>query len=124
MAVLHHFISVSKNQFYDVQIDLQEGLGLIALQGPQSANVLQAIVDDFDLTQVPFMSTFEVSIKGEIYKVSRSGYTGEDGFEISGNESQTLQLIDALMKDERVQLAGLGARDSLRLEAGLCLHGH
>jgi aminomethyltransferase len=70
------------------------------------------------------MGVFKTSINGQMYRVSRSGYTGEDGFEISGDKSSIIAITERLLKDERVQLAGLGARDSLRMEAGLCLHGH
>lgn len=56
--------------------------------------------------------------------ISRSGYTGEDGFEISIPNSETTKFVQLLLEDQRVAPIGLGARDSLRLEAGLCLHGH
>jgi aminomethyltransferase len=70
------------------------------------------------------MGAFTATINGQVHRVSRSGYTGEDGFEISGSQSSMIALTELLLKDGRVQLAGLGARDSLRMEAGLCLHGH
>jgi aminomethyltransferase len=56
--------------------------------------------------------------------ISRSGYTGEDGFEISVPDSEAVKFVELLLQDQRVAPIGLGARDSLRLEAGLCLHGH
>merc|ERR1719281_2250149 len=65
-----------------------------------------------------------MEIAGIQCQVSRSGYTGEDGFEISVPSSRVEEFCDILLDKEGVKLAGLGARDSLRLEAGLCLYGH
>ena len=60
----------------------------------------------------------------EVMTLSRSGYTGEDGYEISVSNANILKFMDILMKDKEITMAGLGCRDSLRLEAGLCLHGN
>lgn len=65
-----------------------------------------------------------MTIKGVPIYVSRCGYTGEDGFEIQIPQKHAVNVCSLLMQSEFVELAGLGARDSLRLEAGLCLYGH
>jgi aminomethyltransferase len=96
--------------------------GLIALQGPQAAVVLTRHAEDID--QMGFMAARSVRCAGIDCHISRSGYTGEDGFEISVKASKLPALADILLGDAEVKLVGLGARDSLRLEAGLCLHGH
>ena len=71
-----------------------------------------------------FMSMAETDLSGIQAWISRSGYTGEDGYEISVADADAEPLLDRLLEDERVQPAGLGARDTLRLEAGLCLYGN
>lgn len=73
------------------------------------------------MTHLDFSSS---KIAGFDLMISRSGYTGEDGFEISVPDNQIENFVDLLLKDQRVRPVGLGARDSLRLEAGLCLHGN
>jgi aminomethyltransferase len=95
---------------------------LLALQGPAAAAVLSAHVPGIDAMR--FMDvTVSESAFGALW-ISRSGYTGEDGFEISVPEGQAEALARALLEDGRAEPIGLGARDSLRLEAGLCLYGH
>ncbi len=95
---------------------------LLALQGPQAKAVLAAITPG--VAAMRFMDAAILpSGFGELW-VSRSGYTGEDGFEISVSEAGAEALARALLADARVLPVGLGARDSLRLEAGLCLYGH
>jgi len=85
--------------------------------------VLQSLTD-FDLSTVLFMQYRDITLKnGMKVNISRSGYTGEDGFEISVSENETVQLADLLFANPLMKPAGLGARDSLRIEAGLCLHG-
>lgn len=96
---------------------------LLALQGPQAQAVL-ARLTDADLEAMPFMSARMMRIAGVDCHVTRSGYTGEDGFEISVNAKRALPLAQALLAQSEVKPVGLGARDSLRLEAGLCLYGH
>lgn len=95
---------------------------LLALQGPTAEGVLHAIAPD-----VAEMSFMDVGIcdssYGELW-ISRSGYTGEDGYEISVHADQAQGLARALLAHDAVEPIGLGARDSLRLEAGLCLYGH
>jgi aminomethyltransferase len=95
---------------------------LLALQGPQAAAVLGEIVPE--VHELTFMTAALFEWNGTHLWIARSGYTGEDGFEISVPASHVERLADALVGDERVQPIGLGARDSLRLEAGLPLYGH
>src|SRR6201986_3524995 len=73
---------------------------------------------------MPFMSASPTSFDGLACHVSRSGYTGEDGYEISIKSAHVVAIWSALLRDGAVKPIGLGARDSLRLEAGLCLYGH
>ena len=95
---------------------------LLALQGPQAVTALQRLVPGVE--QLVFMTggNFEWN-DAELY-ITRSGYTGEDGFEISVHESQADALARALLAEPEVKPIGLGARNSLRLEAGLCLYGN
>ena len=95
---------------------------LVALQGPQAEAVLGGQAPD--VASLAFMQAAETMIGGIPAHVSRSGYTGEDGFEISVPASRAAELWRLLMTDEQARPIGLGARDSLRLEAGLCLYGH
>ena len=92
---------------------------LLALQGPAAVDVLA----NPEATALRFMTTADLMIGGVACRVTRSGYTGEDGYEISVDAASVVDLAAHLLQDERVELAGLGARDSLRLEAGLCLYG-
>ena len=95
---------------------------LIALQGPQAEAVLSALAPD--VAAMRFMDVAGVRLAGADCIVSRSGYTGEDGYEISVPADAAVALAEALLADDRVHPIGLGARDSLRLESGLCLYGH
>jgi aminomethyltransferase len=95
---------------------------LLALQGPQSPAVLERL--GLDLAGFHFMQIGHFSIDGADCIVTRSGYTGEDGFEISMPAEDAERLATRLLADDAVSLAGLGARDTLRLEAGLPLWGH
>ncbi|KAK9385348.1 hypothetical protein V1515DRAFT_608341 [Lipomyces mesembrius] len=108
----------------DIGHEILEEWGLLALQGPRAAEALQGLTD-FDLTQLKFGNVGLVPVKGSKYWVSRSGYTGEDGFEISVPKEETLGFTERLLGESNsvVKLAGLGVRDALRLEAGLCLYG-
>jgi aminomethyltransferase len=94
---------------------------LVALQGPGAEVVLAALAPD--IRAMRFMDIRTVRLSGETGVVSRSGYTGEDGFEISIKGDFAAAFCGALLRDAAVMPAGLGARDSLRLEAGLCLYG-
>jgi glycine cleavage system T protein (aminomethyltransferase) len=96
---------------------------LLALQGPQAAVVLARLAAG-GVERMAFMSTAEVKIGGVPAFLSRSGYTGEDGFEISLAAADAAGLAERLLAEPEVLPIGLGARDTLRLEAGLCLYGH
>lgn len=106
----------------DLTLDVLDTRALLALQGPQAADALARLLPG--VATQPFMSMRRVTQEGVELYVSRSGYTGEDGFEISLPPAQAESFAQALLADARVKLIGLGARDSLRLEAGLCLYGH
>jgi aminomethyltransferase len=95
---------------------------LLALQGPAAETVLAAL--DPRAASMRFMDVATLSLAGAECWVSRSGYTGEDGYEISVPASQATTLAEALLDHPDVEPIGLGARDSLRLEGGLCLYGH
>lgn len=103
-------------------VELLEDRALLALQGPKSADVMATLAPE--LESLAFMQAAEADIAGCPCFVTRSGYTGEDGFEISLSDADALNLSRALLAFEQVEMIGLGARDSLRLEAGLCLYGH
>jgi aminomethyltransferase len=95
---------------------------LLALQGPQAVDVFATLVPE--AADLVFMQAAVMHWRGEELTVSRSGYTGEDGFEILIGAAAATDLWNTLLADERVRAIGLGARDSLRLEAGLPLYGH
>jgi aminomethyltransferase len=99
-------------------------LALLALQGPAAVAVLQRLEPASGLGAMGFMAAQPVSFGRIATFVSRSGYTGEDGFEISLPADQAEAFARRLLADPDVAPIGLGARDSLRLEAGLCLYGH
>jgi aminomethyltransferase len=95
---------------------------LLALQGPQAGAVLERHAPGLD--QLTFMKVVRTTVAGAPAIVSRSGYTGEDGFEISLECVDAERVARVLLAEPEVLPIGLGARDSLRLEAGLCLYGH
>lgn len=101
---------------------LFEERALLALQGPQAVTVLERLAPE--VARMTFMQFAPVTLQGVTCYVSRSGYTGEDGFEISVPAEHAEALARRLLAEPEVQAIGLGARDSLRLEAGLCLYGH
>jgi aminomethyltransferase len=105
-----------------IKIETQFEKGLIALQGQKAHLVMQKLVPE--ALKLTFMQAQEFMWNGVMLHISRSGYTGEDGFEISVPEAHAVALWRALLADPLVKPIGLGARDSLRLEAGLCLYGH
>jgi len=94
---------------------------LVALQGPGAEAVLATLAPE--VKTMRFMDVVVIRFAGEPCTVSRSGYTGEDGFEISAPASAAEALCETLLRDPALAPVGLGARDSLRLEAGLCLYG-
>lgn len=87
--------------------------GLIALQGPTASTVLQSLVK-INLKELRFMNSLETDLLGEQVRVSRCGYTGEDGFEISMPSKIANSLVHKILGTSDTKLAGLGARDSLR----------
>ncbi|NXL13632.1 GCST protein, partial [Setophaga kirtlandii] len=107
----------------DVHLEVSDN-ALLALQGPSMARVLQAGLTD-DLAKLSFMNSISTTVFGVPgCRVTRCGYTGEDGVEISVPAARAVELAEQLLGVPDVWLAGLAARDSLRLEAGLCLYGN
>ena len=100
---------------------LNNQLSLIALQGPKSVEILEKLIPG--VSNLKFMTGNKFNFDGENLYITRSGYTGEDGFEISISNKKVEKLINFLILNN-VKPIGLGARDTLRLEAGLCLYGH
>jgi aminomethyltransferase len=105
-----------------IGIEPQFERALLALQGPMAASVLARFVPGIE--RIPFMSAAEGEIAGVRIGITRSGYTGEDGYELSVAPEHALALAERLLAEPEVAPTGLGARDTLRLEAGLCLYGH
>ena len=130
----HLFLVVNAGCKHDDLAHLKAGMGdgfsiemhgdraLIALQGPAAATVLARLAPQ--CAELGFMAAADMTVAGIDCIVSRSGYTGEDGFEISMADSAAETLARRLLEEPEVDPIGLGARDSLRLEAGLCLYGH
>ena len=105
----------------DCEIELMNDSALLALQGPASVKILNELVPGVD--KLFFLQSAEFTFLGSPITVSRSGYTGEDGFEVSISKPDVRKFVEILLNDQDVALVGLGARDALRLEAGLCLYG-
>jgi len=108
----------------DASIEVIAGGGLLALQGPKAVTVMSRLCPDVDFKKVKFMSGQKMKVAGYECFVTRSGYTGEDGFELGVKREDTVALASLLLEQPEVLPVGLGARDSLRLEAGLCLYGN
>jgi len=106
----------------DCEIEVLESRALLALQGPRAVEVFARFVPE--VAQLAFMQAATWTFEGDRLQVSRSGYTGEDGVEISVPGRSAEALARRLLAEPEVAPIGLGARDSLRLEAGLCLYGH
>jgi aminomethyltransferase len=106
----------------DVVVDHMKEQALLALQGPRAAEVLENLVPG--VSELGFMQAGPFHWSGQNLWISRSGYTGEDGFEISVPANAAADLATAITANELARPIGLGARDSLRLEAGLPLYGH
>ncbi len=119
------YAHIEKHLPDDVKMMVKDDtLSLIALQGPKAADVLGAMAPA--VKDLVFMTSTDLPVgKDDIWcHVSRSGYTGEDGYEISVKHDDVEALVDEILAHDAVELIGLGARDSLRMEAGLCLYGH
>eukprot|EP00929_Paragymnodinium_shiwhaense_P003369 TRINITY_DN10384_c0_g1_i1.p1 TRINITY_DN10384_c0_g1~~TRINITY_DN10384_c0_g1_i1.p1 ORF type:complete len:419 (-),score=113.06 TRINITY_DN10384_c0_g1_i1:187-1443(-) len=113
----------------DVKMEIlwDQSRGLYALQGPKAKDVVQRLCPEVDVKSIPFGLTFYSKMQGAEGTecvISRCGYTGEDGFEIYVPGDGAVSLWRKLRGEPEVRLAALGARDALRLEAGLCLYGH
>jgi len=103
------------------EMNLSEELSLIAIQGPKAVKILEKII--YGVSELKFMNGNSFNYLDESIYITRSGYTGEDGFEIS-MKNKHAELFTEKLINEGANLIGLGARDTLRLEAGLCLYGH
>ncbi len=117
----HADIAHMRSELKGVGLEYLEDRALLALQGPAAAAAMAKLSPD--AVKLVFLSGAAVRVAGFSCFVTRSGYTGEDGFEISVAASEAEALARRLLADPAVKPVGLGARDSLRLEAGLCLHG-
>ena len=107
-----------------VKLETHEDRALLALQGPLAVSVMARLAPGQNIETMPFMSARPMTLAGSETYVTRSGYTGEDGFEISLPGQAATSFARLLLDQPEVKPIGLGARDSLRLEAGLCLYGH
>ena len=116
------FLRIGKAAGQRAVLERADDGGLLALQGPDAAEVLEALIAG--VAELGFMTHGAFAWDAAKLVVSRSGYTGEDGFEILADAAAAPSLWAALLADARVRPVGLGARDSLRLEAGLPLYGH
>ncbi len=126
LSLLNSKLAQAKKDGLDVDIEILEGRGLLAVQGPLMMSILQPHVD-IPLNQLYFMTTSVSTVCGvPNCRVTRCGYTGEDGVEISVPPEAAADIVEKLLNSSNgaLKLAGLGARDSLRLEAGLCLYGN
>jgi aminomethyltransferase len=116
VVLLREYLSV------DCEIEELTDRGLIALQGPAAESALAKLAPE--VAAMKFMDVKVVTLAGAPCIVARAGYTGEDGYEISVPAGKAVELAEALLANPDVHPIGLGARDSLRLEAGLCLYGN
>ncbi|KAJ1953006.1 hypothetical protein EC988_003243, partial [Linderina pennispora] len=115
-AHLQKYAKIFQDKGADVEVLKIEDHSLIALQGPASQKALEQLAG-VSLSQMPFMTGQFLELNGVPCHVARSGYTGEDGFELSIPTGEITAITEALLKNPEIKLAGLGARDSLRLEA-------
>ncbi|HYD30946.1 MAG TPA: glycine cleavage system aminomethyltransferase GcvT, partial [Azospirillaceae bacterium] len=113
---------VAHMEGHGLAVESLDDRALLALQGPAASAVLARFVPE--AATMPFMSALDGAIKGMPAILTRSGYTGEDGYEISVAAQDAEAVARLLLAEPEVAPVGLGARDSLRLEAGLCLYGH
>jgi len=118
------FAHIEKHLPRGVSLDVADDtLSLLALQGPKAVDVLARL--NPAVKDLVFMTHTDLPLTPTMWvHVSRSGYTGEDGYEISVKHDDVNELVRLLLAEDEVEMIGLGARDSLRLEAGLCLYGH
>lgn len=104
-----------------LEIEMLTDKSLVAIQGPKSEEILSNVFDG--ISDMRFLDVKTFFYQGEAVEISRSGYTGEDGFEVSISNNLVQKFSQTILADPSVTLAGLGARDSLRLEGSLCLYG-
>jgi aminomethyltransferase len=116
------FAFLHANLAGDAKLTVLDDRALLAIQGPEAAEVMAKL--EPVLADMGFMDSARLMLFGVDCYISRSGYTGEDGYEISVPNADAERVWNLLLSDARVKPIGLGARDSLRLEAGLPLHGH
>ncbi|MDE2364385.1 MAG: glycine cleavage system aminomethyltransferase GcvT [Hyphomicrobiales bacterium] len=114
--------ALMREKLPDLRLDVLEDRALIAVQGPRAADVVEGLIPGAQ--NLVFMQGGDFEWRDSPLFVTRSGYTGEDGFEISLPASQAEAFAERLLAHPDCKPIGLGARDSLRLEAGLCLYGH
>merc|ERR1719474_7995 len=117
---LSSFTSKGKDCHYEM-IDSDS---MIAFQGKTAVDTMRKLVPSFDFDALKFFYLTQMEVHGIPMQVSRTGYTGEDGFEIAVSNDKVQEFVELLLDQDGVELAGLGARDALRLEAGLCLYGN
>jgi aminomethyltransferase len=118
----HDFAHLKAGLAGKAEVEVMEDAALLALQGPLASTVLARFVPG--VATIPFMSYLPATLGGVAVEITRSGYTGEDGYEISCPAAKAEAIARLLLAEPEVAPIGLGARDSLRLEAGLCLYGH
>lgn len=123
IAHIRNHLDEATGRGMDVALEIVEDHELLALQGPAAMGVLTNMGVP-DLETMPFMTSKTATVMGIDLHLTRCGYTGEDGFEMSVPANKTVELFEALIARPEVRPVGLGARDSLRLEAGLCLYGN
>jgi aminomethyltransferase len=116
------FAFLNANLAGDAKLTVMDDRALLAIQGPEAVEVMAK--HEPALAEMGFMDSARLMLFGVDCFVSRSGYTGEDGYEISVPNADAERIWNTILEDARVKPIGLGARDSLRLEAGLPLHGH
>lgn len=113
----------SQREGFDVEIDhLSDSLGELAIQGPEAEKVVTEVLG-IECAELAFYTFKELEYEGHHVIISRTGYTGEDGFEVYSDHELTVQLWDKLMASGRCEPCGLGCRDTLRFEVGLPLYG-
>ena len=124
---MEHFKKEMEDFDGDVTMEyLEDSMQLLAMQGPGAATaVAKLLPKDFNLSKMAFMTGVDTAIDGiEGCRITRCGYTGEDGFEVAMPADACVSIASKLLEDPSILETGLGARDSLRLEAGLCLYGN
>ena len=117
------YFTSHKGDFDVVLENKSNNFAQLALQGPNAIKIMEEISDK-EVSELKLFDFNEFKVNGKKMLVSRSGYTGEDGFEIYGAPSDIIELFDLLVKEYKVQLCGLGCRDTLRFEANMPLYGH